>query len=52
MIALEVISENLRNPINDEIEFEKLLMNLNRLNPSNTRNQIISSIEVAVQKYE
>ena len=51
-MALKVISQNLRNPLNDEIEFKRILENLNRLNPSNTRNQIIDAIKIAVNKYE
>lgn len=51
-IVLEVINENLKNPINDEIELQKILQKLNVLNQSNSRNQIINSLKIAVQKHE
>ena len=51
-IVFEVIKENLRNPINGEIELEKILQKLNVLNQSNSRNKIINSLKIAVQKYE
>ena len=51
-IVGEVINENLRNPINDEIELDKILNKLNKLSQSNSLNQIVNSINIAVKKYE
>lgn len=51
-VVLEVICENLRNPINDGIDLEKILERLNMLKETEIRNQIINSIEITVQKYK